>query len=92
MFESRCGICCGGCERKTEVNGKGCLKMEKPFWGGACGVKSCCEERRLNHCGLYSDFPCEMFVTTGVEQGYDPMPRMDQCRKWAMESRLRKRC
>ena len=48
MFESRCGVCCNSCERREKVNCNGCVNMEKPFWGGECGVKKCCEERELN--------------------------------------------
>jgi len=59
--------------------------MEKPFWGGDCGVKSCCEGKGLNHCGECSRFPCEMLSTMGVEQGYDPLPKIEQCRRWAGE-------
>ena len=51
MFESRCGVCCNSCERREKVNCNGCINMEKPLWGGECGVKKCCEERELNHCG-----------------------------------------
>ena len=51
MYESRCGVCCDSCERKEAVHCSGCLNMEKPFWGGLCGVKACCEEKKLNHCG-----------------------------------------
>ena len=48
MFESRCGVCCNQCERKEAVRCTGCATMEKPFWGGECGVKSCCEAKGLN--------------------------------------------
>jgi len=57
--------------------------MDKPFWGGECGVKSCCEEKYLNHCGECAEFPCKMAETMGSEQGYDPKPRLDNCRNWA---------
>ncbi len=83
MFESRCGVACGSCERKADVDCTGCLTMEKPFWGGNCGVKDCCEGKGLDHCGLCAEFPCEMIATMGVEFGYDPKPRLDNCRKWA---------
>lgn len=85
MFESRCGVCCDSCERKEEVGCTGCLTMEKTFWGGECEVKSCCVKKGLDHCGLCADFPCEMAATMGVEQGFDPAPRLEQCRKWAAE-------
>lgn len=85
MFESRCGICCNSCERKEQVNCKGCLNMEKPFWGGECGVKICCESRSLNHCGKCPDFSCDMLCNMGKDQGYDPLPKLEMCRKWALE-------
>ena len=85
MFESRCGVACGNCGRKAEVGCTGCLTMEKPFWGGDCGVKTCCEEKGYNHCGECELFPCEMAATMGVEFGFDPKPRLDNCRNWARE-------
>ncbi len=85
MFESRCGILCGSCERKDKVGCTGCLNMGKPFWGGECGVKSCCESKGLNHCGECGDFPCEMEAGMGKEQGFAPEPRLSSCRKWAAE-------
>ncbi|QZY56916.1 DUF3795 domain-containing protein [Crassaminicella profunda] len=60
MFESRCGVCCNNCTRKEQVNCSGCTKMKIPFWGGECLVKSCCENKKLNHCGECDIFPCEM--------------------------------
>jgi len=86
MFESRCGVCCNSCERREKANCKGCLAMEKPFWGGECGVKSCCESKKLNHCGECSDFPCEMLSNMGKAQGFDPLPKIEMCRKWASEN------
>lgn len=86
MFESRCGVCCNSCERREKVNCNGCINIEKPFWGGECGVKKCCEERELNHCGKCSQFPCNMLSSMGVEEGFDPEPKINQCRKWAEEN------
>jgi len=57
--------------------------MEKPFWGGDCGVKTCCEEKGWDHCGECPDFPCQMEANMGVEMGFDPAVRLEQCRKWA---------
>lgn len=85
MFESRCGVCCNSCGRREQVGCRGCLRMERPFWSGTCGVKSCCEGRALNHCGECPEFPCEMLSTMGVEQGFDPAPKLAQCRRWAGE-------
>ncbi|UWG98975.1 DUF3795 domain-containing protein [Dehalobacter sp. DCM] len=83
MFESRCGVCCSSCERKEKVNCMGCPDMKIPFWGGECKVKTCCEDKGLNHCGECGDFPCEMLSNMGIDQGYDPMPKIKQCLKWA---------
>ena len=65
MYESRCGIACTGCGRKAKVGCTGCATMEKPYWGGDCGVKTCCEERGYDHCGQCADFPCEMLANFG---------------------------
>lgn len=83
MFESRCGVCCNSCDRKAEVNCNGCLNIDKPFWGGKCEVKSCCESKGLNHCGECDEFPCDIVASMGIEYGYDPKPRLDNCKKWA---------
>ena len=85
MFESRCGVCCNSCERKETVHCKGCPNMQAPFWGGVCEVKNCCENKNLNHCGECADFPCEMLCNMGVDLGFDPRPKIEQCRKWAAE-------
>lgn len=86
MYESRCGVCCNSCKRKEEVNCKGCINMDKPFWGGKCEVKSCCEKKGLNHCGVCIQFPCDIISNLGKKQGYDPAPRLKQCEKWANEA------
>ena len=62
--------------------------MEKTFWGGVCEVKVCCEGKELNHCGECPDFPCTMLAEMGTDQGYDPEPRLTQCRKWAEEGHV----
>lgn len=83
MFESRCGVRCNSCERREKVHCTGCPNMEKPFWGGVCEVKVCCEDKKLNHCGECPDFPCDMLAEMGKDQGYDPEPRLELCRTWA---------
>lgn len=85
MYESRCGICCSTCERKDKVNCTGCVNMDKPYWGGQCGVKTCCEKKKIDHCGQCDSFPCEMLSTMGVEFGFDPLPRLEMCKKWISE-------
>ena len=86
MFESRCGVCCNSCTRKEQVNCKGCINMAAPFWGGVCEVKKCCEAKQLNHCGECEIFPCDMLSNMGKEQGYDPLVKIEQCRKWLGEN------
>ncbi|EEG72769.1 DUF3795 domain-containing protein [[Clostridium] hylemonae] len=86
MYESRCGICCSDCERKEEVSCSGCTNMEKPFWGGDCKVKSCCEGKGINHCGECEQFPCEMEANMGKDAGFDPAPRLESCRRWRGEA------
>lgn len=87
MFESRCGVACNSCEKKKKGICKGCLFIEKPFWVGECKVKSCCEKKGLNHCGECSNFPCEMLKNMGKDQGFDPLPKIERCRKWALEGK-----
>ena len=82
MAESRCGVCCDSCERKQAVHCTGCTQMKMPFWGGECAVQTCCEKKELDHCGLCDVFPCEMVATMGVEMGFDPAPRLENCRNW----------
>ena len=61
--------------------------MERPFWGGECQVKSCCEDRKLNHCGECPKFPCDMLSNMGKDQGFDPLPKIEMCRKWIAEKK-----
>ena len=83
MIESRCGILCGKCEFKESMGCKGCVHIEKPFWGESCPVKSCCEGKGHAHCGQCGEFPCAL-----AEQfAYDPQQgdsgvRLEQCREW----------
>ena len=86
MIESRCGILCGKCEYKERTGCKGCVHMEKPFWGESCPVKSCCEEKGHAHCGQCPAFPCEVLHQFAYDpkQGDDGL-RIEQCRKWRGE-------
>lgn len=83
MFESRCGILCNECEFLLEGTCKGCLKIDKPFWGESCPVKSCCEGKDLSHCGRCKEFPCDLLhqFSYDKEQG-DNGKRIEQCKKW----------
>jgi len=83
MVESRCGIICSECEYMEKVGCKGCVSIVKPFWGEKCLVKSCCETKEIDHCGLCTDFPCDILnqFSYNKEQG-DNGRRIEQCRKW----------
>lgn len=85
MYSSRCGVRCDLCERKETVHCKGCIHMEKPFWGGICKVKQCVEEKGLHHCGQCAQFPCAVLSNMGVEQGFDPSIKIAQCKCWRDE-------
>lgn len=86
MIESRCGILCSECKYKEQVNCKGCVNIDKPFWGESCPVKSCCEGKELLHCGKCADFPCDLLnkFAYDKEQG-DDGKRIEQCKKWACQ-------
>lgn len=83
MAESRCGLLCNDCEYKEPMQCKGCLAMEKPFWGDSCPVKSCCEAKQHSHCGECSEFPCELLNQFSYDKNQgDQGKRIEQCRKW----------
>ena len=83
MIESRCGILCTECEYKEPMKCAGCIHISKPFWGEACPVKTCCENKNWHHCGECAEFPCELLhqFSYDAEQGDDGR-RIEQCRKW----------
>jgi len=62
---------------------QGCIAIHKPFWGDSCPVKDCCEGRGYDHCGLCSEFPCDLLVGFAYdkEQG-DNGKRIEICRSW----------
>ncbi len=62
---------------------KGCVNIDKPFWGEECPVKSCCESKKLYNCGMCYNFACELLNSFAYdkEQG-DDGKRLVQCRKW----------
>jgi hypothetical protein len=85
MIESRCGILCSECKYQEEVGCKGCLNIDKPFWGEGknCPVKECCESKGKLHCGECEEFPCQLLndFAYDKEQG-DDGKRIEQCRMW----------
>ena len=60
-----CGGFCGECANylgDKQPRCPGCAVVEgRPFWG-ECGVYACFSSRRLEHCGLCGDFPCERLI------------------------------
>jgi len=83
VIESRCGILCSECEYKEKMNCKGCISIDKPFWGEKCTIKSCCEEKGFNHCGQCKKFPCENLKAFSYDKSEgDDGKRIEQCKKW----------
>ncbi|WP_040195547.1 DUF3795 domain-containing protein [Candidatus Soleaferrea massiliensis] len=85
MIESKCGILCAACAYREQMNCKGCVRIEQPFWG-ACPIKACCEQKEHEHCGLCADFPCKLLLQFAFdkEQG-DNGARIRQCAAWLRE-------
>lgn len=83
MIESRCGILCSECQYREQMGCGGCISIDKPFWGESCPLKSCCEGKQQEHCGVCPDFPCEMLdrFAHDKEQG-DDGKRIQQCGQW----------
>ncbi len=83
MIESRCGLLCRECPYQEQAGCRGCINIEKPFWGESCQVKSCCETGKHEHCGQCQDFPCSLLehFAYDAEQG-DNGKRIEQCRCW----------
>lgn len=86
MIESRCGTLCSQCGYREQMSCKGCLGIQKPFWGEACPVKQCCEEKQHVHCGECADFPCALLNQFAYDENEgDDGRRIEQCRKWNHE-------
>lgn len=86
MVESRCGIVCSECGYRDKGQCKGCMMIDKPFWGDGCPVKNCCEGKTLKHCGECGSFSCELLVSFAYDEHQgDDGKRIEQCRKWAEE-------
>ena len=41
---------------------KGCWDKTGVVFCGCPGLRACCEERQLHHCGKCGDFPCEKYI------------------------------
>lgn len=65
-----CGIYCGECKDLGEIC-KGCTTQKgKPYWTSKanitiCNLYDCCiEKKKVEHCGLCIEFPCQQFKNT----------------------------
>lgn len=83
MIESRCGILCDKCDYREQTGCKGCVHIEKPFWGDSCSVKACCESKTYEHCGKCPDFPCDLLKQFSYDEKQgDNGKRIEQCKCW----------
>ena len=86
MYESRCGLLCSECENRELCDCPGCLELEEGNWAGDCDIKHCCENRRLEHCGLCPKFPCTMLRNTAFDPDEgDDGERLVTLKRWAEE-------
>ncbi len=83
MIESRCGLLCGQCPYRENPGCKGCVHIDKPFWGDTCPVKSCCEGKGYEHCGQCPDIPCSLLNSFAYDEKQgDGGRRIEQCKLW----------
>ena len=83
LIESRCGRLCSECPYRELLGCKGCVHIQKPFWGDSCPVKNSCEEKNLQHCGQCKEFPCDLLHQFAYDEKQgDNGKRIEQCRKW----------
>lgn len=82
-FASHCGIYCGDCEYREEMNCPGCVASEGAMFWGSCPVAACCREKELDNCGLCAEFPCDLLnkFAYDKEQG-DNGQRIENLRQW----------
>lgn len=89
MVESRCGLLCSKCGFWMEKKCEGCTEIVNPFWG-ECPVKSCCEEKKQEHCGTCAEFPCgQLHDFAYAEKEGDNGARIDQCKIWSAAENVR---
>ena len=66
------------------------VNMDKPFWADSCPVKSCCENKSLQHCGECDDFVCPLLHTFAYDmEQSDNGARIEQCKKWCNNNGLK---
>ncbi len=65
-----CGLICDPCpfyKGEKEVKCQGCLENKGDIFWGECKTAKCANEKDVEHCGLCSEFPCEILIDQ-----YDP--------------------
>ena len=63
MNLSVCGIDCSKCNYFMNNQCLGCRKVApegKCIWNGRCSLFDCSTNKKVEHCGKCSKFPCEM--------------------------------
>lgn len=60
-----CGLICNNCEyynNDGKIQCPGCHNEKgKPFWG-ECEVYLCANMKKVEHCGLCDEFPCDAII------------------------------
>ncbi|MBD3243903.1 MAG: DUF3795 domain-containing protein [Chitinivibrionales bacterium] len=82
-FASRCGIYCGDCSYREQMNCRGCVQAQgMPFWG-TCPISRCCVDREHDNCGACDEFPCALLnkFAYDKDQG-DNGRRIENLRRW----------
>ena len=85
IIKSRCGIVCDPvkCREGFGFDCAGCPNIATAPWG-ECELKNCCESKGLEHCGLCTDFSCDVLKGFSYDKEHgDDGARIEQCRKWA---------
>ncbi len=58
--------------------------MSEGYWGGECEIKTCCNEKKIQHCGLCKEFPCKLLREISYDDDTgDDGERLMNCKKWA---------
>lgn len=84
MIESRCGLQCSECSYRETMNCKGCTQTTKPFWAPTCPVKSCCNDKKHEHCGQCSKFSCDLLNQFAFDEKQgDHGERIERCKRWS---------
>ena len=56
---SICGINCAKCKYKEKIGCKGCRESKGIMFWGECKISKCAQAKKLEHCGLCCNFPCD---------------------------------